>query len=139
MTESTLANSQQHRGRAVRGVELPSHKSASTQMPLAPAPLPSEVIVPLEGGLSARDLRPAVETGQLLSVGHALCEVPKTFDLNRKIARQLQEKRKTIDTGENIDWATGEALAWGTLRSSSPGATVRPAHRPSSQSALLGL
>ena len=52
---------------------------------------------------------------RLTAVGHALCEAPKGFDLNRKIARQLQEKRKTIDTGENIDWATGEALAWGTL------------------------
>ena len=40
---------------------------------------------------------------------------PKDFDLNRKIARQLQEKRKTIETGKDIDWATGEALAFGTL------------------------
>ena len=52
---------------------------------------------------------------QLLSVGRALSEPPKDFDLNRKIARLLQEKRKTIDTGKDIDWATGEALAFGTL------------------------
>jgi len=57
----------------------------------------------------------AVETEQLLAVGRAISEPPKNFDLNRKIARQLQEKRKTIDTGRDIDWATGEALAWGTL------------------------
>jgi len=57
----------------------------------------------------------AVELDELRSVGHALCETPKNFDLNRKIARQLQEKRKTIDTGENLDWSTGEALAFGTL------------------------
>jgi 2-oxoglutarate dehydrogenase E1 component len=57
----------------------------------------------------------AVDTEQLLAVGHAISDVPKNFDLNRKIARQLQEKRKTIDTGRDIDWATGEALAWGTL------------------------
>jgi 2-oxoglutarate dehydrogenase E1 component len=57
----------------------------------------------------------AVETEQLQVVGRALTEVPKNFELNRKIARQLQEKRKTIDTGKDIDWATGEALAWGTL------------------------
>jgi 2-oxoglutarate dehydrogenase E1 component len=57
----------------------------------------------------------AVELEQLTSVGRALTEAPKNFDLNRKITRQLLEKRKTIDTGENIDWATGEALAWGTL------------------------
>ncbi|HYX04058.1 MAG TPA: 2-oxoglutarate dehydrogenase E1 component [Reyranella sp.] len=57
----------------------------------------------------------AVETEQLLAVGRAISEVPRNFDLNRKIARQLQEKRKTIETGNDIDWATGEALAWGTL------------------------
>ncbi|HYR66995.1 MAG TPA: 2-oxoglutarate dehydrogenase E1 component, partial [Reyranella sp.] len=57
----------------------------------------------------------AVELEQLLMVGRAISEVPKNFDVNRKIARQLQEKRKTIETGRDIDWATGEALAWGTL------------------------
>ena len=58
---------------------------------------------------------PAVETRSCVEVGRALSEPPKDFDLNRKIARQLQEKRKTIDTGKDIDWATGEALAFGTL------------------------
>ncbi len=57
----------------------------------------------------------AVELEQLQMVGRAISDVPKNFDLNRKIARQLQEKRKTIETGKDIDWATGEALAWGTL------------------------
>ena len=57
----------------------------------------------------------AVETDKLIAVGHAISEPPKNFDLNRKIARLLGEKRKTIDTGKDIDWATGEALAWGTL------------------------
>jgi 2-oxoglutarate dehydrogenase E1 component len=57
----------------------------------------------------------AVETDKLLAVGHAISEPPKNFDLNRKIARLLGEKRKTIDAGKDIDWATGEALAWGTL------------------------
>jgi 2-oxoglutarate dehydrogenase E1 component len=57
----------------------------------------------------------AVETERLLAIGHAISEPPKNFDLNRKIARQLQDKRKTIDTGQGIDWATGEALAWGAL------------------------
>ncbi len=57
----------------------------------------------------------AVDLDLLKKVGRAISEPPKDFELNRKIARQLQEKRKTIDTGENIDWATGEALAFGTL------------------------
>jgi Na+-translocating ferredoxin:NAD+ oxidoreductase subunit C len=62
------------RGRPVRGIEVPSHKTASTQHPLAPAPLPSEVILPLEGGLSARDLRPAIETGQRVLRGQPLVQ-----------------------------------------------------------------
>ncbi|WP_163413971.1 hypothetical protein, partial [Escherichia coli] len=41
----------------------------------------------------------AVETEQLLAVGRAISEAPKQFDLNRKLVRQLAEKRKTIETG----------------------------------------
>ena len=33
--------------------------------------------------------------------------------LNPKIARQLEAKQAMIDTGQGIDWATGEALAFG--------------------------
>jgi electron transport complex protein RnfC len=58
--------------RGTRGIVLPSHKSASTQTPLQPAPLPSELILPLEGGLSARDVTPAVESGQRVLRGQPL-------------------------------------------------------------------
>jgi 2-oxoglutarate dehydrogenase E1 component len=57
----------------------------------------------------------AVSTELLHQVGHALTRVPDGFNLNRKIARQLEAKRKAIESGEGIDWATGEALAFGTL------------------------
>src|SRR3954468_15963905 len=73
-TQPTLVHSDRRRGRAARGIELLSHKTASTQHPLAQAPLPSEVILPLEGGLSARDLRPAVETGQRVLRGQPLVQ-----------------------------------------------------------------
>jgi len=59
----------------------------------------------------------AVDFDRLKAVGRAISEAPKNFELNRKITRQLQDKRKTIDTGADIDWATGEALAFGTLLS----------------------
>jgi 2-oxoglutarate dehydrogenase E1 component len=35
--------------------------------------------------------------------------------VHKTIARQLQAKAKMFETGEAIDWATGEALAFGTL------------------------
>src|SRR6185436_5358572 len=33
----------------------------------------------------------------------------------KTLARLLETRRRMIDSGENIDWATGEALAFGTL------------------------
>src|SRR6202044_1672951 len=52
---------------------------------------------------------------QLRKVGAALSKVPENFDFNPKILRQLEAKKQMIDTGTGIDWATGEALAFGTL------------------------
>ena len=52
---------------------------------------------------------------QLARVGRALYTAPENFDLNPKIARQLEAKRAMFASGEGIDWATGEALAFGGL------------------------
>ncbi len=57
----------------------------------------------------------SVTEATLRDVGLALATVPDTFDLNPKIARQLDAKKQMIETGEGIDWATGEALAFGSL------------------------
>ncbi|MEX2615388.1 MAG: 2-oxoglutarate dehydrogenase E1 component [Alphaproteobacteria bacterium] len=57
----------------------------------------------------------AVEMDVLREVGHALTTVPQNFNANPKIVRQLEAKQKMFETGEGIDWATGEALALGTL------------------------
>jgi 2-oxoglutarate dehydrogenase E1 component len=56
-----------------------------------------------------------VEIEDLKRVGNALATVPANFHLHKTIARQLAAKKQMIETGENIDWATGEALAFGTL------------------------
>jgi 2-oxoglutarate dehydrogenase E1 component len=57
----------------------------------------------------------AVPLATLSEIGRSLARVPDGFNLNRKIARQLEAKKKAIETGEGIDWATAEALAFGTL------------------------
>ena len=57
----------------------------------------------------------AVESTLLHKVGDALTRVPDGFNLNRKLVRQLEQKRHAIETGEGVDWATAEALAIGTL------------------------
>jgi len=57
----------------------------------------------------------AVSAEFLKEVGLALTKVPENFNLNPKIARQLKAKEKAITEGKGIDWATAEALAFGTL------------------------
>ncbi|MBS0641260.1 MAG: 2-oxoglutarate dehydrogenase E1 component [Acetobacteraceae bacterium] len=57
----------------------------------------------------------AVSLDVLKQVGAALSTVPEGFNVNSKIARQLEAKRQAIETGQDIDWATGEALAFGSL------------------------
>ncbi|GGG16291.1 2-oxoglutarate dehydrogenase subunit E1 [Caldovatus sediminis] len=57
----------------------------------------------------------AVDLAALREVGAALTRVPEGFNVNPKIARQLEAKRAAIEAGEGIDWATAEALAFGTL------------------------
>ena len=51
----------------------------------------------------------------LEEIGNAISEPPGNFDVNSKILRQLNNKRKMIETHEGIDWATAEALAFGSL------------------------
>ncbi|MBL8672743.1 MAG: 2-oxoglutarate dehydrogenase E1 component [Alphaproteobacteria bacterium] len=63
----------------------------------------------------ARRGETAVELDTLKEIGTAISEPPPNFDLNPKIRRQLEIKRKSIETGEGIDWATAEALAFGSL------------------------
>jgi 2-oxoglutarate dehydrogenase E1 component len=59
----------------------------------------------------------AVSAALLVEVGKALVTPPADLNVNRKIVRQLQEKAKMFETGTGFDWATCEALAFGTLAS----------------------
>ena len=56
-----------------------------------------------------------VPADQLRQIANGMTSVPEAFTLNRKIARQYDARRKAVETGEGIDWATGEALAFGSL------------------------
>ena len=66
-------------------------------------------------GTDGRDCSTSVPASTLRQIGAAIGRAPENFDLNPKIARQLDAKRQMIETGEGIDWATGEALAFGSL------------------------
>ncbi len=56
-----------------------------------------------------------VERARLVELGHRLTQVPASFHLHKTIQRLLDNRRKAVDTGQNIDWALGEALAFASL------------------------
>jgi 2-oxoglutarate dehydrogenase E1 component len=55
----------------------------------------------------------ALET--LREIGRKVTAVPHGFSVHRTIQRFLDNRRNAIETGANIDWATGEALAVSSL------------------------
>ena len=65
-----------------------------------------------------RDERPgdtAVAPEVLAEIGQAITRVPADFAVHPRIRRQLEQKRQALDAGGPIDWATAEALAFGSL------------------------
>lgn len=57
----------------------------------------------------------AVPLKQLRELGKKLSEVPEGFNAHRTIQRFMDNRAKMIETGEGIDWAMAEALAFGSL------------------------
>lgn len=49
------------------------------------------------------------------AIGKAITTVPEGFKLHSNLAKMLQQKKAMIETGTGIDWATAEALAFGSL------------------------
>ena len=48
-------------------------------------------------------------------VGRALSSIPADFNPHKTIGRQLEARATMFSSGEGFDWATAEALAFGTL------------------------
>ncbi|WIY51963.1 2-oxoglutarate dehydrogenase E1 component [Devosia sp. YIM 151766] len=59
------------------------------------------------------------ETGvaidRLVEIGTKLTQVPAEFNVHRTVKRFMDNRLAAIESGEGIDWATAEALAFGTL------------------------
>jgi 2-oxoglutarate dehydrogenase E1 component len=56
-----------------------------------------------------------VDLGRLKEIGAKITTLPPDFHLHRTLNRFLDNRRKAIETGANIDWATAEALAFCSL------------------------
>jgi len=56
-----------------------------------------------------------VDVEELKAIGMKLTKIPKTFTPHKTLQRVLDARRKMIEDGAGLDWAMGEALAYGTL------------------------
>ncbi|OLL52866.1 2-oxoglutarate dehydrogenase E1 component [Bartonella henselae] len=56
-----------------------------------------------------------VDLKTLKEIGEKLVEIPADFHVHKTIQRFLNNRAKIFETGEGVDWATAEALAFGSL------------------------
>ena len=57
----------------------------------------------------------SVPSAKLADLGHKLTTIPNSVDMHKTLKRVIDGRREMITTGENIDWATAESLAFGSL------------------------
>ena len=57
----------------------------------------------------------AVPMKTLKEIGRKLTDIPKDFEAHRTINRFIENRRQAIESGEGIDWATAESLAFGSI------------------------
>ncbi|MGD9295096.1 MAG: 2-oxoglutarate dehydrogenase E1 component [Roseobacter sp.] len=57
----------------------------------------------------------AISKKTMQEVGKALVSVPEGFPIHKTVARLLEAKQEMFSSGKGFDWATAEALAFGSL------------------------
>jgi 2-oxoglutarate dehydrogenase E1 component len=57
----------------------------------------------------------AVSMEKLKEIGLKLTAIPSGVDMHKTVQRVVEARRKAIEAGEGLDWATAEHLAFGTL------------------------
>ena len=56
-----------------------------------------------------------IPVDKLRTIGNILYDIPPDFNIHKTLTRVLSERINSINNGKNIDWATAEALAYGSL------------------------
>ena len=57
----------------------------------------------------------AIKPETLAEIGKALTSAPEDFAVHKTVDRLLNHKKQMFESGKEFDWATGEALAFGSL------------------------
>ena len=63
----------------------------------------------------AKSKTTGVAIKRLQAISKILTKIPKGFNIHPRLQRLLAEKEKKLTEAKNIDWATAEALAFGSL------------------------
>ncbi|MGH6617041.1 2-oxoglutarate dehydrogenase E1 component [Sphingomonas sp.] len=72
---------------------------------------------PADAESARRNLETGVEPKLFDSLGRTLTTVPEGLTIHKTLGRVIDAKREMFKSGANFDWATGEALAYGSLLS----------------------
>ncbi len=59
--------------------------------------------------------RTAVPLQKLRDIGMKLTAIPERLNVHKTVRRVIEHRRETIETGQGIDWATAEQMAFGSL------------------------
>jgi 2-oxoglutarate dehydrogenase E1 component len=70
---------------------------------------------PADPETARRNVHTAIERKLLDSLGRTLTTVPEDLTIHKTLARVIDGRRQMFDNGEGFDWATAEALAFGSL------------------------
>ncbi len=72
---------------------------------------------PTDSETARRNVETGIEKKLFDALGRTLTTVPDGLNIHPTLSRVLDAKRAMFASGENFDWATGEALAFGSLLS----------------------
>ena len=72
---------------------------------------------PADAETTRRSVESAISPKLMESLGKTLTTVPEGHAIHKTLQRVLDAKAEMFKTGANFDWATGEALAFGSLLS----------------------
>ena len=70
---------------------------------------------PADPVTARRNVPTGIDAKLFDSLGRVLTTIPDDLTVHKTLARVIEAKREMFKTGQGFDWATGEALAYGSL------------------------
>ena len=71
--------------------------------------------MPADPETARRNVETGIDKKLMESLGRTLTTIPEGHEVHKTLRRVIEAKREMFEKGEGFDWATGEALAFGSL------------------------